>query len=104
MPESTHHFAPAADNWSPAPTAAPQFNLFGRDNQQATDNTCGYVSGLSGTYLSLTTITLLIYSSIFCHLPKLQTNMRNKYLLWRARLLRIVRPVVLYYRDDMHTL
>jgi hypothetical protein len=54
IPEPTH-FKPAADNWSPAPTAAPQllgFNLFGREAQQASqDSTCGYVSGLSGTYL-----------------------------------------------------
>lgn len=51
MPEPTQHFAVAADNWSPAPTLAPQFNIFGRDALQANDgNTCGYVSGLSGTY------------------------------------------------------
>ncbi|KAF1363373.1 hypothetical protein EJ07DRAFT_152864 [Lizonia empirigonia] len=49
MPDPTHHFAPAANKWSPAPTAAPQFNLFGRDVQPATDNTCGYVSGLSAS-------------------------------------------------------
>jgi hypothetical protein len=51
MPEPTQHFAIAADNWSPAPTAAPQFNVFGREAQQASqDATCGYISGLSGTY------------------------------------------------------
>ena len=56
MPEPTQHFAVAADNWSPAPTLAPQFNIFARETQQTSqDNTCGYVSGLSGAYFSLAT-------------------------------------------------
>jgi hypothetical protein len=51
MPEPTHLFALAADNWSPAPTAAPQINIFGREASQANEgNTCGYISGLSGAY------------------------------------------------------
>lgn len=56
MPEPTQRFAVAADNWTPAPTAAPQFHILGRVALQANeDNTCGYVSGSSGTYiLSLT--------------------------------------------------
>lgn len=52
MPEPTQLFAVAADNWSPAPTAAPQFNIFVREaDQPNASNTCGYASGLSGTYL-----------------------------------------------------
>ena len=52
MPEPTQLFAVAADNWSPAPTAAPQFNIFAREGDQPNaSNTCGYASGLSGTYL-----------------------------------------------------
>ncbi|KAF9700140.1 hypothetical protein EKO04_001216 [Ascochyta lentis] len=55
IPQPTQLFAPAADNWSPAPTAAPQlgFSLFGREAQQANqDNTCGYVSGLSASSIT----------------------------------------------------
>ncbi|KZM24324.1 hypothetical protein ST47_g4506 [Ascochyta rabiei] len=55
IPEPTQPVAPAADNWSPAPTAAPQlgFHLFGREAQHASqDNTCGYVSGLSASSIT----------------------------------------------------
>lgn len=58
MPEPTQLFAVDADNWSPAPTVAPQFNIFGRDALQANEgNTCGYISGLQGTYFSLMSIS-----------------------------------------------
>ncbi|KAF1929911.1 uncharacterized protein M421DRAFT_3689 [Didymella exigua CBS 183.55] len=50
MPEPTRLFAVAADNWSPAPTAAPRFSIFGRDALQANEgSTFGYVSGLSAS-------------------------------------------------------
>ncbi|KAF3040548.1 hypothetical protein E8E12_009126 [Didymella heteroderae] len=50
MPEPTQLFAAAADNWSPAPTAAPQFNIFAREaDQPNASNTCGYASGLSAS-------------------------------------------------------
>lgn len=52
MPEPTQPFAVAVDNWSPAPTSGPPFNLFGREAEQPNaSNTCGYASGLSGTHL-----------------------------------------------------
>lgn len=102
MPDPTHHFAPAADNWSPAPTAAPQFNLFGRDDQPATDNTCGYVSGLSGTYLSPTTKHASNSPSILNNLPQPRRHLRNKHLLRRPRLLQPVRALLLHHRHNMH--
>jgi hypothetical protein len=54
LPEPTI-FAPAPDNWSPAPTAAPQlsaFLLFKRQTNSG-DNTCGFVSGSSRTSSTL---------------------------------------------------
>jgi hypothetical protein len=42
------HFAPAIDHWSPAPTAAPRFGNAALFAREASDNTCGYVSGLTG--------------------------------------------------------
>jgi hypothetical protein len=51
LPEPTV-FAPAPDNWSPAPTPAaqlPGFELFRRQTLEG-DNTCGFVSGLSRVY------------------------------------------------------
>ncbi|KAF2628818.1 hypothetical protein BU25DRAFT_409845 [Macroventuria anomochaeta] len=51
--EPTQHFAVAAVNWSPAPTAAPQFKIFGREALQANEgNTCGYISGLSASSIT----------------------------------------------------
>ena len=38
---------PDADNWSPAPTAAPEANLMEMFKRDAGDNTCGYVNGIS---------------------------------------------------------
>ncbi|KAH6633604.1 hypothetical protein C7974DRAFT_175190 [Boeremia exigua] len=53
MPEPTQHLAIAVDNWSPAPTAAPQFTILGRAALQANEgNTCGFVSGLSASPVS----------------------------------------------------
>jgi len=37
---------PAADNWSPAPTEAPEANLMEMFKRATGDNTCGYVSGI----------------------------------------------------------
>ncbi|KAJ4993799.1 hypothetical protein SVAN01_00853 [Stagonosporopsis vannaccii] len=53
VPEPTQRFAVAADNWSPAPTPAPQFHILGREALQMNEgNTCGYVSGLSASPVS----------------------------------------------------
>lgn len=52
LPEPTIFIA-AIDAWSPAPTAAPLlsgFNLFKRQDSEG-GNTCGFVSGLQGTYI-----------------------------------------------------
>jgi hypothetical protein len=43
MPEPTF-VVPAADNWSPAPTPAPQFGAIELFKRAADDNTCGYIS------------------------------------------------------------
>ena len=45
---------PAADNWSPAPTKAPEANLMEMFKRAAGDNTCGYISGISSKNLSMT--------------------------------------------------
>lgn len=106
MPEPTQHFAVAADNWSPAPTTAPQSYIFGREAQQANqDYTCGYVSGLSGTYLQPhCPPPSTDFPSVLGDLPKLQTNMRNKHLFRRARVLRPCFAVRLHNRYNMHTI
>lgn len=43
---------PAADNWSPAPTEAPEVNLMEMFKRAAGDNTCGYISGISTSSLT----------------------------------------------------
>ncbi|KAJ4339406.1 hypothetical protein N0V95_007784 [Ascochyta clinopodiicola] len=68
IPEPTQRFAPAADGWSPAPTAAPQldFHLFGRETQQTgQDNTCGYVSGLSASSITCPNPTAICATNTF---------------------------------------
>jgi hypothetical protein len=61
LPAPTH-VAPAIDNWSPAPTAAPQLGnlLFVRDTKS---RTCGYFSGLAGMYSTLSPLSPLADSS-----------------------------------------
>lgn len=54
LPEPTL-FAPEADNWSPAPTAAPHFpgiEVFRRQVGEG-NNTCAFISGSSRKYISL---------------------------------------------------
>ena len=104
MPEPTQQFAVAADNWSPAPTAAPRFNLFGREALQTNEgNTCGYVSGLSGTYLEPYHPSSTNFFSVLDNLPKF-ANMRNKYFLRRARVLRLRFPDRLHHRNNLHSI
>jgi hypothetical protein len=108
LPEPTQRFAVQADNWSPAPTAAPQFNILGRDASQSTQsNTCGFVSGLLGTYsqpygLNPASILNTDPLSIARELPQLQRRLRNKHLLRRARLLQPVGVLPLHNRHNMH--
>lgn len=105
MPEPTQLFAIAADNWSPAPTAAPQFSIFGRNALQANEgNTCGYISGLQGTYFSLMSIFRIPptdVSSVLCNMPQL-ANLRNKHLFRHSWLLRSVFPLRLHDSNVMH--
>jgi hypothetical protein len=90
MPEPTQLFAVAADNWSPAPTRAPQVNLFRREAQLANEgNTCGYASGLSGTYFQPHFDHPTNSTSITNSLSKL-ADMRNKHLSRRPRVLSLV--------------
>ena len=108
LPEPTQRSAVQADNWSPAPTAAPQFDLLGRD-ASTQSNTCGFVSGLSGTYfqpcgVNPESIINTDSPSIARELPKLQRHLRNKHLLRRARLLRPIGLFSLHTRDNMHPL
>ncbi|KAF2830876.1 hypothetical protein CC86DRAFT_343967 [Ophiobolus disseminans] len=55
LPQPTR-VAPAPDNWSPAPTRAPQllgFELFKRQAQgSGGDRTCGFISGLSASSIT----------------------------------------------------
>lgn len=106
LPEPTQRFAVQADNWSPAPTAAPQFNILGRDTSTQS-NTCGFVSGLSGAYsqpYGFNPVSILNTDppSIARELPQLQRQLRNKHLLRRARLLQPVGFLPLHNRHNMH--
>lgn len=85
IPEPTP-FVPF-NTWSPAPTAAPQLPL---DLLKRTGNeyTCGYVSGSSGQFLYFLYNNILTLPSKSNNLSKLYANLRNKYILWRPRLLR----------------
>jgi len=64
---------PTADNWSPAPTEAPEVNLMEMFKRAAGDNTCGYISGISSKnplmtiYRGFTNTIRWIASSLTCN-------------------------------------
>lgn len=103
MLEPTQHLAVAADSWSPAHTAAPQFNILAREALQANEgNTCGYVSGLSGTYFQPHRQSSTNFSSITHILPNF-ANMRNEHVLRRSRVLSFFWPFYLHHPNNMYT-
>lgn len=106
LPEPTA-FVPAADNWSPAPTAAPQlpnFDLFKRQSGEG-GKTCAFISGLSGIYLHLTQTQLTPHTNIHRIINNMlqhQLRLRNQYPLRRPWLLRPCFNECLHDSNNMH--
>jgi hypothetical protein len=105
LPEPTI-FAPAPDNWSPAPTAAPQLPGFSPFKRQSTpgDNTCGFVSGSSRTNTSRSLQkhqTSNKSTRILNNMPK-HLHMRHQHPQRRSRVLRPQIPRRLHNPHNMH--
>ncbi|KAH7068644.1 hypothetical protein FB567DRAFT_247386 [Paraphoma chrysanthemicola] len=67
IPEPTVFAAAAADNWSPAPTPAPQFRGFELFKRQATegDNTCAFISGASESSITCPTNSICATNTLY---------------------------------------